>query len=42
MRGYECDAQMCVVILKNKSNVGLSKISVEYSVPQALKADIKL
>ena len=25
MRGYEWDAQMCVVILKNKSNVGLSK-----------------
>ena len=25
MRGYEWDAQMCVVILINKSNVGLSK-----------------
>ena len=25
MRGYEWDDQMCVVILKNKSNVGLSK-----------------
>ena len=32
MRGYEWDAQMCVVILKNKSNVGLSKFQMPWKL----------